>query len=429
MRSKQALVRHNEKEIELITQEISFQVENAKEGALYVEDIIGRELRTASIAIKNSLPANHEDVTNEQLKALADELMLSHITLLAKTEDDIIGVKSSDLHEINMSTKEWGYWYEAFQQLFSLSPVKVEKGVALPNYWTGPIEKASTNPHHTDKWGYFYDGSTNYIINPYFRDDQILKYEKQFGPGKVIDRFTSELEGVLELTVFNPAVFGKEKKVIYKNGNSYVKRADEEKWYGTYEKYTKRELDTRMVQKAIETGEKQNYTEIINGKIQLQFRHTEDQYVPSGIYETPVIDFGENTKQILKLQTSIYIPTASANQNKAEVYIYTSTSPDNQTFSDWQLLNPDGTIASPAGRYLRIKIELKAEREQELNQVNTSVEYDPSKVIVVTDNYTLKDQDRLLKLVYNILDTMPIEYDATKIQKGLDYYVLQGNVQ
>jgi len=170
-------------------------------------------------------------------------------------------------------------------------------------------------------------------------------------------------------------------------------------------------------------------TEIINGKIQLQFRHTEDQYVPSGIYETPVIDFGENTKQILKLQTSIYIPTASANQNKAEVYIYTSTSPDNQTFSDWQLLNPDGTIASPAGRYLRIKIELKAEREQELNQVNTSVEYDPSKVIVVTDNYTLKDQDRLLKLVYNILDTMPIEYDATKIQKGLDYYVLQGNVQ
>ncbi|GAA3324323.1 hypothetical protein GCM10020331_051730 [Ectobacillus funiculus] len=76
-----------------------------KEGSLYVENIIGRELRTASIAINKSLPSKYEDVTNEQLKALADELMISHITLLARTQDDIIGVKSSDPHEINMSTK------------------------------------------------------------------------------------------------------------------------------------------------------------------------------------------------------------------------------------------------------------------------------------------------------------------------------------
>jgi hypothetical protein len=62
----------------------------------------------ASLAIKHALPANYQDITNEQLTKLAQEVRVSHITLLAKTDDDIIGVKSSDPKEINMSTKGWG---------------------------------------------------------------------------------------------------------------------------------------------------------------------------------------------------------------------------------------------------------------------------------------------------------------------------------
>ncbi|MDQ0246384.1 diguanylate cyclase (GGDEF)-like protein [Bacillus fengqiuensis] len=265
IRSKQKLIEYNEKEIALITQEVSYQVEHAKKGSLYVEDIIGRELRTASIAIQKSLPSSHEAVTNDQLKAIADELMISHITLLARTKDDIIGVKSSDPHEINMSTKEWGYWYDAFQQLFSLTPVIAKKGLTLPNYWTGPIEVASSNPEHTDKWGYFYDGSTNFIINPYLRDDQVLEYEKQFGPTPVMNRFTKKLDGVLELTVFNPKNFGQKSKIAYKNGNKYVRIADQPIWYGTY-KYNNQQLDAQLIQAAVKTGEKQNYIQKINGK-------------------------------------------------------------------------------------------------------------------------------------------------------------------
>jgi diguanylate cyclase len=70
------LLKYNDRKISLVTQEIASQVENAKKGSLYVEDIIGRELRTASIAIKKSLPANFEDVTNEELKQLSEELTL-----------------------------------------------------------------------------------------------------------------------------------------------------------------------------------------------------------------------------------------------------------------------------------------------------------------------------------------------------------------
>ncbi|HWO97773.1 MAG TPA: EAL domain-containing protein [Bacillus sp. (in: firmicutes)] len=294
IRSKHKLMEYNEKEIALITQEVSYQVENAKKGSLYVENIIGRELRTASIAIQKSLPSNHEAVTNEQLKTLAEELMISHITLLARTKDDIIGVKSSDPHELNISTKEWGFWYDAFQQLFALSPVTVKDGLALPNYWTGPIEVASSNPNHTDKWGYFYDGSTNYIIDPYLRDNQVLEYEKRFGPTPVMDRFTKKLDGVLELTVFNPKYFGQKNRVVYKNGNKYIRIADQPIWYGTYN-YTNQQLDTKMIQTAVKTGETQSYIEKLNEKnVQKTFvpigTDTKEPYVIGLTYDYGLIE-------------------------------------------------------------------------------------------------------------------------------------------
>ncbi|WP_227939552.1 putative bifunctional diguanylate cyclase/phosphodiesterase [Alkalihalobacillus deserti] len=293
IRSKEKLIAFNEREIELITQEVSYQVENSKSGSLYVEDIIARELRTASIAIKNALPAQHEDVTNEQLTELADELMISHITLLAQTEDDIIGVKSSDPHEINMSTKEWEYWYVAFKQLFSLTPVTVKEGLTLPNYWSGPIEVAASNPDHTDKWGYYYDGTTNYIINPYFRDNQVLEYEELFGPANIMERFTNKLEGVLELTVFNPKNFGQETEMVHRNGKSFIRIADQPIWYGTYE-YRNQPLDAKLVETVVKTGESQNYTEEINGKMVTRTfvpinTGTQDPYVIGVTYDYSLI--------------------------------------------------------------------------------------------------------------------------------------------
>ncbi|MDQ0198711.1 bifunctional diguanylate cyclase/phosphodiesterase [Neobacillus ginsengisoli] len=265
IRSKNQLLINNEKEISMLTNEVYFQVENTKDGSLFVENILGRDLRIASLAIKKSLPPNYQDITNEQLKALAKEVGVSHITLLAKTKDDIIGVKSSDPEEINMSTKGWGYWYDAYQQLFSLTPVSVGKGLSLPFYWSGPIEIASSNPDHIDKWGYYYDGTTNYIINPYFRDNEVLAYEKRFGPGKIINRFTKDLPGVMELTVFNPKNFGKKNEVVHLNGNSYIRISAQPIWYGTYN-IKNVQVDSQYIKKAIKTKTEQSYKSLIDGK-------------------------------------------------------------------------------------------------------------------------------------------------------------------
>lgn len=265
IRSKNRLIEFNKKEITLVTEEIAYEVENSKNSASYMENRMAQELRTASIAIQDSLPADYHDVSNDQLKRLAKKLMISHITLLAPAGDDIIGVKSSDPKEINMSTKEWGYWYTSFRQLLSQQTITTKKGVTLPHFWSGPIEVASSNPNHIDKWGYYYDGSTNYIIDPYFRDRHVLDFEKRFGPTNVMNRFTENLEGVLELTVFNPKNFGKRNQNVYLNGNKYIKIKDQPIWYGTYT-YRNTERDKKSIQEVLKTGKSQSYLAEINHK-------------------------------------------------------------------------------------------------------------------------------------------------------------------
>ncbi|MGV4967942.1 EAL domain-containing protein [Priestia aryabhattai] len=265
IRSKNRLIEFNKKEITLVTEEIAYEVENSKNSASYMENRMAQELRTASVAIQQSLPADYHDVSNDQLKRLAKKLMISHITLLAPAGDDIIGVKSSDPKEINMSTKEWGYWYTSFRQLLSQQTITTKKGFALPHFWSGPIEVASSNPNHIDKWGYYYDGSTNYIIDPYFRDRHVLDFERKFGPTNVMNRFTENLEGVLELTVFNPKNFGRKNQNVYLNGNKYIKIKDQPIWYGTYT-YRNTERDEQFIQEVLKTGKSQSYTAEINHK-------------------------------------------------------------------------------------------------------------------------------------------------------------------
>ncbi|GHI01552.1 hypothetical protein AM1BK_50940 [Neobacillus kokaensis] len=293
----------------MIVKEVSYQVKNTKNSSLYVEDILGRDLRTASLAIKHNLPARYQDITNDQLKRLAKETGVSHITLLAKTRDDILGVRSSDPYEIGMGTKGWGYWYDAYNQLFALQPVSVEKGLTLPNYWTGPIEVASSNPNHIDKWGYYYDGSTNYIINPYFRD-KITDYEKRFGPWKIIKDFTRE-EGILELTVFNPNNFGKKEEVVRLNGNKYVRISAQPIWYGKYQ-YQNIATDAAMIKKAVKTKQNQSYRGDLNGKMIMKtfvpvFSKNDQPFVIGLVYNYGIIQEELRHELVVHILLSIAI--------------------------------------------------------------------------------------------------------------------------
>lgn len=80
-------------------------------------------------------------------------------------------------------------------------------------------------------------------------------------------------------------------------------------------------------------------------------------YHSNGYYESPILDLGDNFKEIKKLQQV-------ANVSKGtEVQVLTSTSQDGQSFSEYFPTNVDGTIASPSGRYIKVKAVLASDGE------------------------------------------------------------------
>lgn len=262
--TRENLQKDQEMQMDQLAKQIGISIEQAQFGSQYVEDLIGDQLRVASLAAQNALNPDIDQVTNEELKVLSEKIGVSYITLLKQEGDDIKGVRSSDPKERNLSTKEWGYWFDAFKELFATKNVTVSQGQKLPNYWSGPVNISASNPDHVDKWGYYYDGTTNYIISPYMRVTEILNVSQILGPESTLEKIMSNNKAILEITGFNPKAFGLPPVYTEVNGQKYIDLVNRDIQFG---KYTfKNQTDVQTVKKAFETGKMQNVISVINGK-------------------------------------------------------------------------------------------------------------------------------------------------------------------
>lgn len=263
--SKNMLKENQVQMLELTAKEISIAIKNSQEGVLYIEDLIGENLRTASLVVKYALDSNIENVTNEQLEHLSNEIGVSHITLFKNFENDIVALKSSDPKEINLSAKDWHFWYTAMKQLFENQQATIPQGQKLPNYWSGPIDVSNSNPAHVDKWGYFYDGTTDYMIDPYVRDTHIKEYEEITGLKSFINKTLEGNKALLEVTGYNPEIFGKEEITTKANGVEFVQLGNRPILFGSYE-YSNELLDQTYLQEALNTNQITSYEASLNGK-------------------------------------------------------------------------------------------------------------------------------------------------------------------
>src|SRR5579875_485851 len=184
--SQNILVQDANQQNRVLSKEISSQIQISELGKQSIENLVGDELRIAALVAKYALNPDAAKISNQELVQLSHEIGITDITLLQPKNGDIVGVKSSDPKEINLSTKGWSGWFTAFQQLLEHKPVNVGFGESGPNYWSGPIANAASDPKAVDKWGYFYDGSTNYIIDPYVRDTAIKSYEQSTSPMAIV---------------------------------------------------------------------------------------------------------------------------------------------------------------------------------------------------------------------------------------------------
>ncbi|WCK57310.1 ATP-binding protein (plasmid) [Aneurinibacillus sp. Ricciae_BoGa-3] len=217
--TRKNLIDAQEQSIEIVSKNVKSALETNYRGEKLFDDMLGDKLYTASIAVEKALPPHIKDVSNEQLVQLSKELGVDDITLLVKDSKDshsFIGAKSSDSKEIGAETKDWGAnWNRMFSQLMDKHSVTLEKnwGMSLPNYWAGPYSISSTHPGLMEKWGYYNDGTTDYLIDPYMGEKRYESYQKEAGVNGLIQNAIKENPFLIEIGVVNyNALVGTDKK-------------------------------------------------------------------------------------------------------------------------------------------------------------------------------------------------------------------------
>lgn len=230
-----------QQELEQQLTSLGIQIKHAAEqkriGSELYEEQISRELRAASIAAKYALDKDIEHITPEQLEKLAQELDLSHITLLKKLEDDdIVLYQSSDPKQIGKSTASWDPWHRIFHELFAGQTID-EKwlGTSLPNFWSGPYEVSSTDYTNIYKWGYFYDGTTNYMIDPYVDYTAVNTYNEATGLDRLFEDLIHSNELLLEISLVNPLTFPNDKVTIEQDGSARMHIVQRPVLFGSYQ--------------------------------------------------------------------------------------------------------------------------------------------------------------------------------------------------
>lgn len=254
--TKTTLEEGHRKELLTLAGQIEIAVEQSRLGAEHFEEQIGRELRAAAIAAQYALDPDVEKVTSEQLRELSAKLDIAHITLLKQTENDIVLYRSSDKSQLGKSTKSWDPWHQVFQQLFAKEAVKQEwLGQSMPNFWSGPFEVSSTELDKVYKWGYYYDGSTNYIVDPYVKFASLDEYNRITGAERLIDELEKESEAVVEITAINPATFPDGVWTTTDSGEEQEHLVQRPVIYGNYS--VKSDEDTAYVREAYRSHEVQ----------------------------------------------------------------------------------------------------------------------------------------------------------------------------
>ncbi|KOR75797.1 ATP-binding protein [Paenibacillus solani] len=251
--TQENLQQDSETKMVMAAKQIAITVQQTRFSSGYVDDIFGDMLKVAAISAAKSLDPDINNITNQQLEELSKEIGVNHISLLVRRDDDIVVARSSASEEIGLPTKNWGYWHTAFLELFQYGKVvSVTEGQRGDHFWSGPFEFSTSSPEFIDKWGYYYDGNRNYIIDPFIRNSNIKDFVKIISPDTVVEETLRSNPRILEVTGINPETFGNE--YMGEDGTDVVhhKLRNRPITFGTYD-YGILDQDAAAVKRAVST--------------------------------------------------------------------------------------------------------------------------------------------------------------------------------
>lgn len=264
--TKSLLTQALSERMESTASQIRTSIEQSEEGSFFVEDLIGENLRSVTLFAKSQLDPDIDKVTNEQLIELARQAGVDGFSLMKRNGDDIMVGKSSEPKELQItSTKAFGYWFTAFSQLLDNHQVTIAEGQRLPNFWSGIYEVPASGSSNVSKFGYFYDGSTNYLICVFVNADKIQKFKQIVGADTIVKKTLASNPDIMEISGLNGVTFGT-KPIEYKdsNGVSFISVYDRPVLFGTYNITSSKDLDN--YKKSILENKPVSVVENWNGK-------------------------------------------------------------------------------------------------------------------------------------------------------------------
>jgi signal transduction histidine kinase len=243
--TKSLLTQALSERMESTASQIRTSIEQSEEGSFFVEDLIGENLRSVALFAKSQLDPDIDKITNEQLIELARQAGVDGFSLMKRNGDDIMIAKSSEPKELQItSTKSFGYWFTAFSQLLDNHQVTIAEGQKLPNFWSGIYEVPASGSSNVSKFGYFYDGSTNYLICVFVNADKIQKFKQIVGADTIVKKTLASNPDIMEISGLNGVTFGT-KPIEYKDssGVPFISVYDRPVLFGTYNITSTKDLD------------------------------------------------------------------------------------------------------------------------------------------------------------------------------------------
>ncbi len=204
--SKNNLIKKEAEINENVSKNIKSTVENNQKSVELFESSLAQQLYTDSLFISNQLPSDAKQVSRSQLQELAKKLQLDEIAILVPDKQWFDLVQSTSSAEVGTNSKMWGdKWNRMFFQLVNNKNVTLEPnfGEAYPHFWTGPFDSSANIPDKVFKYGYYYDGTKNYIIEPAYEGKKLVDYQKDAGVDAAINSFIKNNPSIKEISVLN----------------------------------------------------------------------------------------------------------------------------------------------------------------------------------------------------------------------------------
>lgn len=259
----------------MIAQSINKGIEETLLATSAIEHQIDLKLRSYAERIADrlqnkSLPM----ITTEELIATRDQMGVAGITILARTEGDIVGVRSTEPQDIGFSLKKVGF-LEAAENMLNGKIVSIPGATYFDNdIVVLPIAQSGT---HVDKpifykYSYYHPPGKSYIINVFIEAGEVYQFMRDVGPDDWIARVRHEDSNVLEIGILTPKVFADPslEQQIYPPVKKIV--------HGTFQYESKEDINL-LTQLAAQPQLVTSIQEIANKKIYKMFLPIQDDKV------------------------------------------------------------------------------------------------------------------------------------------------------